>query len=78
LSSNAFTAEAGRESFDQYNLGMLANGTYTLEMFQWSIYNRAKTCYEIDHSMPSINTIGWAGVFVTPYANFTYVAGLPH
>lgn len=42
------------------------------------IYNRAKTLYEMDHPMPSINTIGWAGVFMTPCANFTYVAGLPH
>ena len=77
LSSNLFTAEHGAETFDEWNLGMLMNGTYTLEMLQWSLYIKAKTCYAINKPLPSIDIIGWAGVLMTPCELFPYVAGLP-
>ena len=46
-------------------------------MFQWFVYNKAVECYGMGRPLPSIDAIGWEGVFTTPCADFPVVAGLP-
>ena len=42
-----------------------------------ALYNKAVECYALGRPLPSIDAIGWEGVFTTPCANFPVVAGLP-
>ena len=76
-SGNVLTTEAGRATYDEYDLGTTVGSWFTLEMFQWFVYNKAVECYGMGRPLPSIDAIGWEGVFTTPCANFPVVAGLP-
>jgi len=76
-SGNVLTAEAGRATYDEYDLGTTVGVWFTLEMFQWYVYDKAVSCYALGRPLPSIDEIGWEGVFTTPCANFPVVAGLP-
>ena len=76
-SGNVLTAEAGRATYDEYDLGTTVGVWFTLEMFQWYVYDKAVACYALGRPLPSIDEIGWEGVFTTPCANFPVVAGLP-
>ena len=69
-SGNVLTAEAGRATYDEYDLGTTVGAWFTLEMFQWYVYDKAVACYALGRPLPSIDEIGWEGVFTTPCANF--------
>ena len=76
-SGNVLTTEAGRATYDEYDLGTTVGSWFTLEMFQWFVYNKAVECYALGRPLPSIDAISWEGVFTTPCADFPVVAGLP-
>jgi hypothetical protein len=66
-SSNVLTEEAGAVDHEKLNLGAW---NITLEDLQWSLWNRAKECYGKGHYLPSIDDVGWEGVYFTPCALF--------
>ena len=64
-------------------LSLFAVVRFCLERFIRAFYlDRRKAqslvaCYALGRPLPSIDEIGWEGVFTTPCANFPVVAGLP-